>query len=439
MSTSPRAGRRRPGPGGIRRLVPQSYRAALQERRFVLLLPGFAISAVGNGMSAVAVAWAAVQLAPPDHRGLLVAAALVGFELPAVLGGLVLARLMTGWRARQLIAADCLFRASFLIAIPLADAAGVLSPAVFVLLLAASAIMNAWGRAGQSLLVTELFGDDARLSANALLSSVSWVSMVLGPALAGLLMTVFDATLVIGLDGSTYLVLLAALLLERRVDSSRSGARLPQEGNESAIDALTGIRGLFGRVEIRAIVLLSAAVAFLFGPVEVALPVRLANELGWGSRSLGILWSLFGLGAVLGGLLAPMWRRIPIHLAAVFIAGLWGMSLLLVGLSGVPVLSAASLFVAGMVYGPYPALVATHMQTTFTGSQLAAVVASWGSVMTFAAPMGYLVGGPATGLVGAKLVLLGAGAATLLLAGSVLPSAVRRSQRRPLSGPPMAE
>jgi len=40
------------------------------------LLPGYALSALGDGMSAVAVAWLALQLAPAASRGAWTGAAL---------------------------------------------------------------------------------------------------------------------------------------------------------------------------------------------------------------------------------------------------------------------------------------------------------------------------------------------------------------------------
>jgi hypothetical protein len=46
------------------------------------LLPAFAVSAVGDGMSAVGVAWLAIRIAPPADRGLAVAA----YTLPGAAG-----------------------------------------------------------------------------------------------------------------------------------------------------------------------------------------------------------------------------------------------------------------------------------------------------------------------------------------------------------------
>ena len=46
------------------------------------LLPAFAVSAVGDGMSAVGVAWLAIRIAPPADRDLVVGVA-VGMPAPS--------------------------------------------------------------------------------------------------------------------------------------------------------------------------------------------------------------------------------------------------------------------------------------------------------------------------------------------------------------------
>jgi hypothetical protein len=51
------------------------YYPALVHPVFRRILPGAAASALGDGMSAVAIAWLALKLAPADSRGLWVGAA----------------------------------------------------------------------------------------------------------------------------------------------------------------------------------------------------------------------------------------------------------------------------------------------------------------------------------------------------------------------------
>jgi len=66
------------------------------------VLPGAAASALGDGMSAVAIAWLALKLAPEPTRGLLVGAAVAAYSLPGAAGAVILRRWLAGSLARWL-------------------------------------------------------------------------------------------------------------------------------------------------------------------------------------------------------------------------------------------------------------------------------------------------------------------------------------------------
>ncbi len=76
----------------LRRLVPAAYRPVLGNRVFRKLILGFGVSYLGDGMSFVAVAWLAIELAPPATVGLWVGGAVAAYTLPGVVGVLVLGR-----------------------------------------------------------------------------------------------------------------------------------------------------------------------------------------------------------------------------------------------------------------------------------------------------------------------------------------------------------
>lgn len=100
------------------------------------LLPAFAVSAVGDGMSAVGVAWLAIRIAPPAHRGLVVGVAVAAYTLPGAVGALALGRYLRHRPARALVLTNCVLRVGFLGAIVALEGTGALSPGAFVALLA---------------------------------------------------------------------------------------------------------------------------------------------------------------------------------------------------------------------------------------------------------------------------------------------------------------
>ena len=104
------------------------------------------VSALGDVMSMVAVAWLAVQIAPPDQAGVWTGLAVAAYALPASLGAAALARLVRGFRGVRLVAVDATLRAVALGVIAVLAVAGLLDPVVYVILLAVSSLLHAWAQ-----------------------------------------------------------------------------------------------------------------------------------------------------------------------------------------------------------------------------------------------------------------------------------------------------
>jgi hypothetical protein len=90
------------------------------------------MSAIGDGMSAVAIAWLALKLAPADTRGLWVGAAVAAYSLPGAAGAVVLRRWLRGRRSARLAFVNAVLRAAALGLIACLAIAGVLSPGGYV-------------------------------------------------------------------------------------------------------------------------------------------------------------------------------------------------------------------------------------------------------------------------------------------------------------------
>src|SRR4029453_17084809 len=106
-----------------------------------------------------------------------------------------------------LLLADNMIRAAFLGAVPLASIAGLLTLPLYVVLLAVSSLLHAWGSAGKCTLLAELLPEDQRLAANTLVSSLSFAATIAGPAIAGALVMYLSSAPVLGLDALSYALL----------------------------------------------------------------------------------------------------------------------------------------------------------------------------------------------------------------------------------------
>ncbi len=97
-----------------RSLIPAVYRRLLSDAQTRRLLLGLGVSALGDGMSTVSIAWLAVLLAPSGHVGVFVGIAVAAYTLPGVVGALALGRFLRHRPARVLVLTHTWLRAGFL-------------------------------------------------------------------------------------------------------------------------------------------------------------------------------------------------------------------------------------------------------------------------------------------------------------------------------------
>jgi MFS family permease len=401
----------------------------LANRVFRRLILGFGVSYLGDGMSFVAVAWLAIQLAPHATAGLWVGGAVAAYTLPGVVGALAFGRRLRRVSARRLLLADNVVRAVFLGAIPIAWFAGLLSLPLYVVLLAVSSLLHAWGNAGRYTLLAELLPDDQRLAGNTVVSTLSFAATIAGPPIAGVLVTVFSSAYVLGLDALTY-VFLAVLMARLPLPEA-----LPESAHVSPVDqaaARGGFALLRSYPELLGLLTLTWFFNLLYGPVEVALPLHVTDDLHASGSLLGIYWMLFGVGAVLGGLAVGALQHLPLWPATIGIVIAWGLALLPFGFQVPTVVTLACFTLGGAIYGPFVALSVTLMQAKAPPQHLAVMLAARSAALLTASPLGTALGGPLTTALGPRATLGGSGLATMLLGG--LAALLLLARRRARSG-----
>ncbi|MFD7425653.1 MFS transporter [Streptomyces sp. NPDC059818] len=382
------------------RPTPGPYRSLFADRTFRRLLPVFALSDLGDGMTVVAVAWLAFTLGPDGGQGTLAGVAVASYVLPGALGALVLGRWMRRLPARRLLVTDSALRAVLLGAVPLTHMAGLLTPAVYVGLLGASSLLHAWGKAGKHALFAPLLPDDQRLAANSVLSTSLWSATIAGPALAGLLVGAVSPAWIIGMDAVTFAVL---ALQTARTTLPRSPAP-PVTGG-----AQRGLSILRRQPELLGLLLVTWVFNLAFGPVEVALPLFVSGNLGAGAGLLGAYWAAFGIGAVIGALALGAAGRLPLWPAMLGIIAGHGIGMLPFALTDTALPSLIGFAFAGLVYGPYSALSFTLIQDRAPADSLTTVLAARSAVLLTASPLGAALGGFLLDRSSAPAVLVGCG------------------------------
>jgi predicted MFS family arabinose efflux permease len=391
------------------------------------LLPVFAVSAIGDGMSAVGVAWLAIRIATPAGRGLVVGVAIAAYSLPGAAGAVLLARPLRGLASRRLVAADAALRAVALGVIPLLYALGSLRVGSYVALLAGSSLLHAWGISGQYTLVAEHLPPQYRTTGNALLSGFSMAAYVIGPLLAGLAVTAAGPALPVAADAASFAILAVAAATVRGQPRSAGSVDAGQPDRARGFAAIGRSRALAG------LLALTVVYFFLYGPVEVALPLYVTGPLHGSASLLSLFWAVFGIGATAGSIVAGVTRRIPVWPVLMAAVIGWGAALAPLGLLAVPVPALACFAAGGLLYAPYPALSATLFQRESPPELLAQVLAARGALTLLATPLGTALGGPLTAWLGAQRTLLVSAAATVAsgLAATTILAARRRAQTRP--------
>ncbi|MFF5235389.1 MFS transporter [Dactylosporangium sp. NPDC000521] len=374
------------------------------------ILPGLVVSALGDGMSLVAVTWLALQLAPQAHRGTWVAVAVAAYSLPSAAGGVLFGRFLRHRGGAQLAGWNATLRAAALGAIAVAAALGSLDLPLYVALLALSSLLAAWGSAGHYTLIAEMLPPAHHLPANAVLTTIANGATIAGPPLAGLLIGWTSPATVIAIDAASFAVLALSYRLAvppgaPPADTSSSGA---------GFAALRRDRTLLG------LLALSFAFFLLFGPFYVAMPIHVAADLHGSATLLGAYYTAFGAGALLGGLLTGYLRRLSLWPTTIGIVVAFGTAMLPLGLDVPAPVAIGSFALAGAIWAPYMATSMALFQRSTPAADLPQVLAANGTILVLAVPLGTMLGGPLVALLGARSTLLACATATIALGVSVI-------------------
>jgi predicted MFS family arabinose efflux permease len=314
-------------------------------------------------------------------------------------------------------------------------------------LLALSSLLHAWGNAGTYTLVADLLPEQHQVAGNALVSTIAQAAIVIGPALAGAATTLVGPGWVIGADAASFAVLAATCWpaagrpAHALTGDTHTGAPADSRTAEGAAATTgaartSGSRTILGQPRLLALLAITCAFFFLYGPVEVALPIHIAKDLHAPPGLLGAYWTAFGVGAVLGGLGAGLLRHLPPPAVVVGIILGWGAALLPLGLSDAVWPGLTGFAVGGLIYGPFTAICTTLYQRTSPPHALSRVLATRTALTTPSTAFGTLLGGPAVAAFGARHALLASALLTITLGAAVAAIArLARSRRRVAAAP----
>jgi predicted MFS family arabinose efflux permease len=161
------------------------------------------------------------------------------------------------------------------------------------------------------------------------------------------------------------------------------------------------------------LVVLSFGFFFLYGPVQVALPVHAAQVDG--ATTLAAYWTAFGIGAVIGGIGAGYLRRWPFWGTTIGTVTGWGIALLPLGLGAPTVVGLVSFGIGGLIWAPFPSTTMALLQRSTSEQTRPQVLAANSTLGILSIPLGTLVGGPLVGAIGAERTVAVSAVLTIVL------------------------
>ncbi|MCI0550012.1 MAG: MFS transporter [Anaerolineae bacterium] len=351
---------------------------------FGRLWVGRLISLFGDAFTLIALPWFVLQL---TGSGTATAGILLTLQLPAIITSMVIGSLIDRFQPRTIMAIDNVIRTLIIGLIPILYWFGLLELWLLFLLTFLAGMLVPATEVGSRSILPDLVDDKDLDAANMLWSFSLNLSLVIGPAVAGVLVASFGGPSVLLIDAGTFAVMAFVAITLPLLKRSKPPVQAP-------LSERLGLRQLWDMKVMRYTTLLSLVFFFSYGPLEAALPLYSDAILQTDARGYGLLWSALAVGALIGTPSSTMLsRRLRLGVALPLIAVLWGAILLPMAFTNHLWLACGLLFLGGLMWGPYTPMETTLLQRNIPKSQLGRVFGARSTLLTGGSPLGLAIGG----------------------------------------------
>ncbi|MCF7810863.1 MFS transporter [bacterium] len=289
-------------------------RYIFQNRNLTLLWLGQMASQSGDSIYQIGIMWLVLELTGSESTtGLVAMAAYLPAVVLSLLAGVVVDRFN---RRRIMLSADA-FRFAVVLLLPIIHLTGRLTPLALGINAFALAIAATFFNPARDSFIPEIIPKRDLMRANSLIQSSWQFSLLLGPALAGVLLHYIGNIHLFTVDSFAYLFSFFLIFLIRQesqlksasdkapdVTSIGSNLNLYRHGYTEIIDGLSWT--VKHPVILPLLLITIADNIFIMGPAIVGTPVMVKIELGLGASSYALIMASYAVGMLLGtaGLLA---------------------------------------------------------------------------------------------------------------------------------------
>lgn len=357
------------------------------------------VSNLGNGLAPVAVAFGVLELPNGDGKSLslVMAATSLALVLFSLLGGVIGDRFPRAW----VVGGADILLAILVIANGIAYVTGNGNVILFTVVGFFSGLLNAIWYPAMSALTSDLAEPEILQDSNAATMLSGNIALILGTAVAGIIVATIGPGWAIIIDGVTFLI--AGLL----VYSMRSATPVVKRSETSSTihEIKTGWREFSSRRWVFLVVVSFSFVVSMERAVYSVLGPLVADEKLGGPKPWSLILATWAIGSVVGVLFAAKVRpRYPIRVAIItqFPLFLWFFSL---GNTTNVYLIAIFSFFVGIAFDFFYVLWVTTLQQHIPKESLSKVM-SYDVLGSLAlAPIGIAVAGPIAELYGTSPVL----------------------------------
>ena len=255
----------------------------------------------------------------------------------------------------------------------------------------------------QSFMV-EMVGNNRDDLSNAIAMNSSMVNSarLIGPAIAGILISLFGEGWCFLLNAISFIAVIVSLL---KMDVTHK--IIPSKKQNAFKELKEGISYAFGFAPIKTLLLLLTLVSFMGTPIRILAPVFVKKFFNGGADMFGFFMGASGLGALMGAIYL-MNRKSVLGLGKIIAYATLAFSVGLVAfaLSHVVLISILFMFITGLGMMIQLAGSNTLLQTLVEDNKRGRVMSLYAMSFRGIAPFGSLLAGAAAGLIGASLTLV---------------------------------
>jgi MFS family permease len=310
-------------------------------------------------------------------------------------------------------------RAPLLAAVPVLDAAGVLTfPVLLAIVFLLGCFMPPYF-ASQRTILPELVGENERLMSqtNSSIEGGAALAALVGPALAGALIPLIGAPNVLLVDAGTFLVSAAVIALGVPARFNRSGNAQPAAGSAYGAELRAGLRFVVRSHLLLSMVLIATIGNALDKPLTTVVAPVYAREVFDSAGALGLMVGAFGGGALVGtlafGAVGRRWPRRTTFLCCFVASPAVGFGALALTPSLAVVV--AAVFLAGLLAGPINPIYETVIQEHTPPEMLGRVFGTITALAFALIPVGSVLAGVSIQRFGTVPTIVGIGAVYLLV------------------------